>query len=125
MMSEIVEIPEGNHSINPYIVVKNSPNAREYYKKAFGAGAEERFGMQSPDSKNIMHADLKISDSIFMLTEDSAEMKCHSPESIGGIPVSLYVYVNDGDTIFNQAVSVRSTLWIQFLINSMEIVPVN
>src|SRR5919197_3839244 len=96
-------IPEGYHSINPYLVVRNAEKAIEFYKKAFGA--EERFRMQGPDGKTIMHADLKIGDSVFMLTEESKEMKALSPESIGGSPVSLYVYVNDVDGIFNQAIS--------------------
>ncbi|HEY6405702.1 MAG TPA: VOC family protein, partial [Nitrososphaeraceae archaeon] len=58
----------------------------------------------------IMHAELKIGDSIFMLSEESKEMKAHSPESIGGSPVSMYVYVRDVDQIFNQAVSEGATV---------------
>jgi PhnB protein len=100
-------IPEGYHSINPYLIVRNAAQAIEFYKKAFGA--EERFRMQGPDGKSIMHAELKIGDSIFMLAEESAEMKCHSPESIGGSPVSMYIYVRDVDAIFNQAVSAGAT----------------
>jgi uncharacterized glyoxalase superfamily protein PhnB len=100
-------IPEGYHSINPHLIVRNAAHAIEFYKKAFGA--EERFRMQGPDSKSIMHAELKIGDSIFMLAEESAEMKCHSPESIGGSPVSMYVYVRDVDAIFNQAVAAGAT----------------
>jgi PhnB protein len=104
IMSESAKtIPEGYHSINPYLVVRNAARAIEFYKKAFGA--EERFRMHGPDGKTIMHADLKIGDSVFMLTEESTEMKALSPESIGGSPVSLYVYVKDVDDIFNQAVS--------------------
>ena len=100
-------IPEGYHSINPHLIVRNAAQAIEFYKKAFGA--EERFRMQGPDGNSIMHAELKIGDSIFMLAEESAEMKCHSPESIGGSPVSMYVYVRDVDAIFNQAVSAGAT----------------
>ena len=100
-------IPEGYHSINPHLIVRNAAQAIEFYKKAFGA--EERFSMQGPDGNSIMHAELKIGDSIFMLAEESAEMKCHSPESIGGSPVSMYVYVRDVDAIFNQAVSAGAT----------------
>src|ERR687887_572964 len=103
-MSENVKtIPEGYHSINPYLVVRNAARAIEFYKKAFGA--EERFRMHGPDGKTIMHADLKIGDSVFMLTEESTEMKTLSPESIGGSPVSMYVYVKDVDAVFNQDVS--------------------
>ena len=101
-------ITEGYHSINAYLVVRNADRAIEFYKKAFGA--EERFRMSGPDGKAIMHAELKIGDSIFMLSEESKEMKAHSPESIGGSPVSLYVYVRDVDQIFNQAVSEGATV---------------
>jgi PhnB protein len=106
-MSQVKKIPEGYHTITPYLNVNDGAKAIEFYKKAFGA--EERFRMQGPDGKSIMHAELKIGDSIFMLAEESAEMKCHSPESIGGSPVSMYVYVGDVDAIFNQAVSAGAT----------------
>jgi PhnB protein len=66
--------------------------------------------MHRPDGKAIMHAELKIGDSVFMLTEESREMKALSPESIGGSPVSLYVYVKDVDSVFNQAVSEGATI---------------
>ena len=101
-------IPEGYHSINTYLVVKNADKAIQFYKKAFGA--EERFRMHGPDGKTIMHADLKIGDSVFMLTEESKEMKSLSPESIGGSPVTMYVYVKDVDSIYNQAVSEGATV---------------
>jgi PhnB protein len=108
-MSESVKIiPEDYHSINPYLVVRNAEKAIEFYKKAFGA--EERLRMQGPDGKTIMHAELKIGDSIFMLTEESPDMKSLSPESIGGSPVGLYVYVKDVDGVFNQAVSEGATV---------------
>jgi PhnB protein len=101
-------IPDGYHSINTYLVVRNADKAIQFYKKAFGA--EERFRMHGPDGKTIMHADLKIGDSVFMLTEESKEMKALSPESIGGSPVTMYVYVKDVDPIFNQAISEGATV---------------
>jgi PhnB protein len=108
-MSESVKIiPEGYHSVNPYLVVRNADRAIEFYKRAFGA--EERFRMHGPDNKAIMHAELTIGDSVFMLTEESPDMKTLSPESIGGSPVSLYIYVKDVDSIFNQAVSEGATI---------------
>ena len=108
-MSESAKlIPEEYHSINPYLVVRNAERAIEFYKKVFGA--EERFRMHRLDGKTIMHADLKIGDSVIMLTEESTEMKALSPESIGGSPVSLYVYVKDVDGVFNQAVSEGATV---------------
>ena len=108
-MSESVKsISEDYHSINPYLVVRNAEKAIEFYKKAFSA--EERFRMHGPDGKTIMHAELKIGDSVFMLTEESPDMKSLSPESIGGSPISLYVYVKDVDGVFNQAVSEGATV---------------
>jgi PhnB protein len=100
-------IPDGYHSINVFLVVRNADKAIQFYKKALGA--EERFRMHGPDGKTIMHADLKIGDSVFMLTEESKEMKALSPESIGGSPVTMYVYVKDVDSIFNQAISEGAT----------------
>lgn len=109
IMSEDTKIiPEGYHSINSYLVVRNAAKAIDFYKKAFSE--EERFRMHGPDGRTIMHVDLKIGDSIFMLTEESTEMKALSPESIGGSPVSLYVYVKDVDAVFNQAVSEGATV---------------
>ena len=58
--------------------------------------------MHGPDGKSIMHAELKIGDSIFMLSEESPEMNTHSPESIGGSPVGMYLYVKDVDSVFNR-----------------------
>src|ERR687891_219486 len=108
MNESVKTIPEGYHSINLYLVVRDAARAIEFYKKVFGA--EERFRIHGPDGKTIMHADLKIGDSVFMLTEESKEMKALSPESIGGSPVTMYVYVKDVDSIFNQAVSEGATV---------------
>lgn len=65
---------------------------------------EERSRMKSSDGR-VAHAELKLGDSIFMLSHEYQEMKCHSPNTIGGSPVSMYVYVEDVDELFNKAVS--------------------
>ena len=101
-MSEVKKIPEGYHSITPALIVKDGNAAIEFYKKGFGA--EERHRMKSPDGR-IGHAELKIGDSIVMLTDEFPEMKCLSPKSIGGSPVSMYIYVEDVDDTINKAVS--------------------
>jgi PhnB protein len=101
-MSEVKKIPEGYHSITPALIVKDGNAAIEFYKKGFGA--EERHRMKSPDGR-IGHAELKIGDSIVMLTDEFPEMKCLSPKSIGGSAVSMYVYVEDVDDTFNKTVS--------------------
>jgi PhnB protein len=96
------KIPEGYHSITPVLIVKDGNAAIEFYKK--GSDVEERHRMKSPDGR-VAHAELKLGDSIFMLSDEYPEMKCHSPNSIGGSPVSMYVYVEDVDELFNKAVS--------------------
>ena len=102
-----VKIPRGYHSITPYITVNGGEAAIEFYKNAFGA--EERGHMKTPDGKTA-HAELKIGDSVFMLSDEFPEMKNLSPKSIGGSPVSLYMYVEDVDAVFNQAVSAGATV---------------
>lgn len=102
MTSNVKAIPEGYHSITPFLVVKNCTDAIEFYKKAFDA--EERYRMNMPDGK-VGHAELKIGDSVLMLADEFPEMKFLSPKSIGGSPVSMYVYVQDVDAMFNNAVT--------------------
>jgi PhnB protein len=108
MTATVKAIPEGHHTITPYLVVKNAAQAIEFYKKAFGA--EESFSMNGPDGKSIVHAQLKMGDSVFMLADEFPQMNSLSPESIGGSPVSIYVYVEDVDSVFNQAVSAGATV---------------
>ena len=101
-MEEVKKIPDGYHSITPTLIVKNGDAAIEFYKK--GLGAEERRRMKGPDGR-VAHAELKLGDSVFMLSDEYPEMNCHSPKSIGGSPVSMYVYVEDVDSLFDKAVS--------------------
>jgi PhnB protein len=102
-MSKSEKTPHGYHSITPSLSVKDGSKAIEYYKKVFGA--KERGTMMMPDGKSIAHAELEIGDSRIMLSDEFPEMKCLSPKSIGGSPVSLYLYVDDVDKTFNLAVS--------------------
>jgi PhnB protein len=60
--------------------------------------------MKGPDGR-VAHAELKLGDSVFMLSDEYPEMECHSPKTIGGSPVSMYVYVDDVDSVFNKAIS--------------------
>lgn len=101
-MNEIEKIPKDYHSITPVLIVKNGDEAIEFYKNGFGV--EERCRMKAPDGR-VAHAELKLGDSVFMLSDEYPEMKCHSPKTIGGSPVSMYVYVDDVDSIFNKAIS--------------------
>ncbi len=95
-------IPEGYHSVTPYLVMKNAAAAIEFYKKAFGA--VELLRMAAPGGK-IGHAEIKIGDSPVMLADEYPDMGFKGPESLGGTPVSLMIYVDDVDKIYQQAIA--------------------
>jgi PhnB protein len=107
-MSSVKKIPEGYNSITPALIVKDGLKAIEYYKKVFGA--VDKGTMMMPDNKSVAHAELEIGDSKIMISNEFPEMKCLSPSSIGGSPVSLYLYVEDVDKTFNLAVSEGATV---------------
>jgi PhnB protein len=94
-------IPDGYHSITPYLTVRDAARAIEFYKQAFGA--KERGLRKGPDGK-VMHAELMIGDSIIMLADEFPEFGTLSPESIGGSPMGLHIYVDGVDAAFDRAV---------------------
>lgn len=96
-------IPDGYHTVTPYLMVRGADRAIEFYKRAFGA--EELMRMSGPDGKRIMHAEIKIGDSRIFLSEEFPEMGCRSPESLGGTASSLHLYVEDVDAAFKRAVA--------------------
>jgi len=102
-MNEVKKIPDGYHSITPMLIVKDGLKAIEYYKKVFGA--IDKGTMMMPDNKSVAHAELMIGDSKIMLSDEFPEMKSLSPTTVGGSPVSLYLYVEDVDKTFNLAVT--------------------
>jgi PhnB protein len=95
-------IPDGYHSVTPYLIITGAAEAIDYYKKAFGA--TELLRMPAPDGK-IGHAEIKIGDSPIMLADEFPEMGYKSPQTLGGSPVSIMIYVEDVDTVFDQAVA--------------------
>ena len=95
-------MPKGFHTITPGLVVKGADKAIEFYKKAFGA--EESVRMNGPDGKSVMHAELRIGDSIFFVGDENPDMGALSPQSIGGTPCSLHLYVSNVDAAFKRAV---------------------
>ena len=95
-------IPEGYHSVTPYLILKNAAAAIEFYKKAFGA--VELFRMEAPGGK-IGHAEIRIGDSPVMLADEYPDMGYKGPESLGGTSVNLMVYVEDVDKIYPQAIA--------------------
>ena len=100
-------IPEGYHSVTPYLIIEGAGDAIEFYKQAFGA--TELFRFPAPDGK-IGHAEIKIGDSHLMLADAYPDMGYNGPKSLGGSPVSLMIYVEDVDTVFNRAVQAGATV---------------
>ena len=100
-------IPEGYHTATPYLIIDGAADAIEFYKKAFGA--TELFRFPAPDGK-IGHAEIKIGDSPIMLADAYPQMGYQGPKSIGGSPVSLMIYIEDVDTVFNRAVDAGATV---------------
>jgi PhnB protein len=91
-------VPEGYHTITPQLTLDNAAQTIDWYKKALGA--EEIGRSVGPDGK-IMHAELKIGDSRFMVND---VMMGKGPQAYGGSPASLWIYVDDSDKLFNRAV---------------------
>jgi len=100
-------IPEGYHSVTPYLIVRGGSDAIEFYKRAFGA--TELFRFPAPDGK-VGHAEIKIGDSPIMLADEYPQMGYNSPQSIGGSPVSLMIYVDEVDTVFSRAIEAGATV---------------
>jgi len=95
-------IPDGYHSVTPYLIIKGATEAIEYYKRAFGA--VELMRMPAPGGK-IGHAEIKIGDSPIMLADEFAEMGYKSPQTLGGSPVSIMIYLDDVDAVFERAIA--------------------
>ena len=95
-------VPEGYHTVTPYLTVRGADRAIDFYKRAFGA--KELMRMRGPDGKRIMHAEIQVGDSIVFLSDEHPEMGSRSPESLGGVPGYLYLYVDDVDGTFKRAV---------------------
>ena len=98
-------IPEGYHSVTPYLVIDGAADAIDFYKQAFGA--EEKFRM--PMGDRIGHAELKIGDSVIMLADEWPDMGHLGPRARGGTTVSLMVYVPDVDSAFRKAIDAGAT----------------
>jgi PhnB protein len=95
-------IPDGYHSVTPYLIVKGADRAIDFYKKVFGAA--QRLRMDGPNG-TVGHAEIEIYGSPIMLADEFPDMGFRSPQSIGGTSVSLHLYVQDVDACFNRAVA--------------------
>lgn len=100
-------IPEGYHTAIPYLVISGAARAIEFYKQAFGATEIMRF--PAPGDK-IGHAEIKIGDSVIMLADEYPEMGYRSPQSLGGTPVSIVLYVENVDRVVERAVKAGAKL---------------
>ena len=94
-------IPDGYHTVTPYIAVDGAADAIEYYKKAFGA--TERLRMDGPDG-SIAHAEIEIGDSVVMVSDPFPQSTVKPPSSLGGTSASIMLYVEDCDGAVKQAV---------------------
>jgi PhnB protein len=94
-------IPEGYHSVSPYLAVEDAAAAIEFYKRAFGA--KERVRMDAPGGK-IGHAELEIGDSVVMLSDPFPQSSTKSPKELGGTSTSVMLYVEDVDEVVKQAI---------------------
>lgn len=95
-------IPDGFNSVSAYLVVPNSEEALSFYERAFGAKTVSR--MRGPDGKSTVHAEMRIGNSTVMLSDENPQWGTKSARTLGGSPVSLHIYVEDADALFNRAV---------------------
>jgi len=100
MASKAKPIPDGFYGATPYLCCKEAARAIEFYKKAFGAEPSGRIG----------HAEIKIGAAVLMLSDEHPEIGVRSPQSLGGSPVGIHIYVDDVDALAAQAVAAGATL---------------
>lgn len=101
-MPNVKPIPPGFHAVTPYLTVQNASRAIDFYTRALGA--KEIMRMDGPQGK-IGHAELKIGDSIIMLSDEMPQAATKSPQSLGGTTGSIFLYVENADAAFDQAVA--------------------
>jgi PhnB protein len=94
-------VPEGYHTITPYLAVENATEAIDFYQRAFGA--QERVRMDGPQG-SIMHAELQIGDSMIMLSDPFPQASTKTPKELGGTTISIFAYVEDIDSVYKQAI---------------------
>jgi PhnB protein len=99
-------VPEGYHTLTPYLAVDDAKAAIDFYQRAFGA--KERVRMHGPDGM-IAHAELEIGDSKVMLADPFPQASTRPPKELGGTSVGVFVYVENVDEVFQQAVDAGAT----------------
>jgi len=99
-------IPDGYHSIQPYLMIDGAAKAIEFYKQAFGA--TETLSMRQPDGR-IGHAEIRIGDSTVMMADEHPEIQAFAPSHYGGSPVTLLLYTEDCDGTYRRAIAAGAT----------------
>ena len=105
-MADVKSIPDGYPQVTPYLVMDGAAAAIAFYEKVFGA--KERMRMDAPGGK-IGHAELELGDSLIMLADEVPDMDIRGPKSFGGSPVTISVYVEDVDAVFESALAAGAT----------------
>ena len=100
-MATTQAVPKGYHTVTPSLVIAGAAKAIEFYKKAFGAEEKSRF--PAPNG-TLMHAEIRIGDSIIMMGDEMPEQGGRGPKSLGGSPVTLFIYQDNVDTAWKRAV---------------------
>jgi PhnB protein len=102
MSRRVKPIPQGHRTVAPYLAIRNAARALEFYKQAFGA--TEIYKMLIPDGR-LGHAEIRLGDSIVMLSDEFPEYGGKAPDTLGGSPVSIHLYVEDVDAFFTRALA--------------------
>jgi len=106
MASHVKPIPDGHRTVAPYLAIKGAARALDFYAKAFGA--VEVYRLAVPDGR-IGHAEIRLGDSLIMLSDEFPEFGGKAPSALGGTPVSTHLYVEDVDAFFARAVAAGAT----------------
>jgi PhnB protein len=100
-------VPEGYHTVTPYLTVENAADAIEFYKRAFGA--TEKVRMNAPDG-SVGHAEIQIGDARVMISDPFPQSSVRPPTEVGKTTASIFLYVDDVDALFKQAVGAGATV---------------
>lgn len=109
-MARAQPVPDGMHTVTAHLVMDGAARAIEFYEKAFGA--EELARHPAPDGERLMHAAIRIGDTVLMLADDFPEwgQPARNPKALGGSSVTLHLYVPDCDQMFQRAVAAGASV---------------
>ncbi len=106
MTNGVDPIPEGFHTVTPYLTVRDAASAIEFYTEAFGA--KEIYRHNDPDGESVF-GEIVIGDSPVMINDEQPEYGMNGPQSLGGTPVNIFLYVEDVDALFDRAIAAGAT----------------